>query len=712
MCICLKIYILVRFMAVISKMSLNFGVTVRKNVYMTKLMRHRKELWWKRVSKSERNVVFAIRRGAAYDKQSKYSRRYAMPLSCKEKILSEEYVDFVIDFPLDEIFSSYREDLDYCYQEIREGFGIISINRNQLADTSLLSLDYHYFPDLLGLQQDEEENGTGQEIQLSGIEQEIRLSGTEQEVQLSRTGQEKQLSDTAQNNTSQSVQGVLFNPEPLIASGITQVQDAALDLTGRGVILAFADTGINFENRVFRKEDGSSRILAIWDQTLQDGEPPEGFIIGTEYTREQINEALTQENPRDYVKTIDEDGHGTRLAALSAGSIIDGGAGYLSPAYNADILVVKLKPAKQYLREYYQIPDSATAYATSDIMMAIKYLDSFARAFRRPIVFCLGMGSNYRDHEGNSVFSRYLNTIASSQSRIMVITGGNEGNAAHHFAGDFTASITGNGSQQENMEIFVSEGVEGFLLQIWTSAPTDISVSIRTPGGEYVAPVSVLFQENLRYRFVFEETVITVYNEYIAQGSGDALVLLRFEKPTPGIWTVGVSDMGSVPNTRFDAWLPITDFMEERVYFLESNPNITLTAPAYVADAITVSTYNSANNSIYLNSGRGYSREGQMKPDFAAPGVAITIAGNRLGRNPLISTYTGASLAAAITAGAAAQFMQWAVVDGNAPFIRSQELKNYFIRGARREASDTYPNRIWGYGRLDLYGTFVTLRNN
>ena len=593
-----------------------------------------------------------------------------MALTCKEKILSEDYVDWVIDFPLDEIFSSYREDLDYCYQEISEGFGIISINRNQLADMSLLTLDYHYFPDLLGLQQDADS-----------------IEGSE-------------------------VQGILFDPNPLVASGITQVQEAALDLTGRGVIVAFADTGINFENRVFRREDGTSRILAIWDQTQQDGEPPEGFAIGTEYTREQINEALLLENPREYVKTVDENGHGTRLAALAAGSRLGGGAGYLSPAYNADILVVKLKQTKQYLREYYQIPDSVPAYETADIMMAIKYLDSYARAFRRPIVFCLGMGSNYRDHEGNSVFSRYLNTIASSQSRIMIITGGNEGNASHHFAGNFAPTLSENGSEIENMEIFVAEGVEGFLLQIWTSAPADISVSIRTPGGEYVAPVSVLFQENLRYRFVFEETVITVYNEYIAQGSGDALVILRFEKPTPGIWTVGVSDRSNIPNTRFDAWLPIRDFLEQPVYFLEPNPTITLTAPSYASDAIAVTAYNSFDNSIYQNSGRGYSREGQIKPDLAAPGVNITIAGNRLGQTPFVSSFTGASLAAAITAGAAAQFMQWAVIDGNAPFIRSQELKNYFIRGARREPSDTYPNRIWGYGRLDLYGTFIKLRNN
>lgn len=617
----------------------------------------------------------------AYDKGETVLEMDHMGLNCKEKILSEDYVDWVIDFPLDEIFGRYREEFDYCYQEIGEGFGIISINRNQLADTSLLSLDYHYFPDLLGLQQIEEA-GDGSMTPLTGME----------------------------NAAGGQISGILFDPQPLTASGITQVQESVLDLTGRGVILAFADTGINFENRVFRKEDGSSRILSIWDQTLQEGTPPQGFYIGTEYTREQINEALRQENPRQYVKTVDENGHGTRLAALAAGSKLEGGTAYLSPAYEADILVVKLKQCKEYLREYYLLPDSVPAYASSDIMMAIKYLDSFARAFQRPIVFCFGMGSNYRDHEGNSVFSRYLNEIASSQSRIMVITGGNEGSASHHFEGKLVPKKNGNGTEMKNMEIFVSEGVDGFLLQIWTSLPSDLAVSIRTPGGEYIAPVSVLFQTNLRYRFVFEDTVITVYNQYIAMGSGEALVLLRFENPTSGIWTVGVSDSGFISDLSFDAWLPIANFLEAPVYFLEPSPNVTLTAPAYVSDALSVATYNSYDNSIYQNSGRGFGREGKIKPDLAAPGVNITIAGNRLGQTPLIASYTGASLAAALTAGAAAQFMQWAVIDKNAPYIRSQELKNYFIRGARRESTVTYPSQVWGYGRLDLYNTFLSMQ--
>lgn len=611
-----------------------------------------------------------------------------MAQDCREKIISNDYIDFVLDFPLEEIFGDEGGRYDYCYQQVDSRIGILSINRNQLPDTSLLSNDYMSFPDILGLQQVGEETNEGR--------------------------------------------GEVFNPSPLIQSGITQVQDARLNLTGRGVILAFADTGINYRNRIFRNADGSTRILAIWDQTVQEGEPPEGFLYGTEYTREEIDRALQAEsgiigngstttagiqNVRalDIVPSIDENGHGTRLVSLAGGSRLGEGSVYNSPAFQADIVVVKLKPAKEYLREYYQIPDGVSAYSSTDVMMAVKYLDSFAEVFRRPVVFCFGMGTNFRDHESGGAFSRYLNAIASKRSRIMVITGGNEGNASHHYRGRFPE---GNGrgengdrnvALEESVEVYVSQGVDGFLMEVWTEAPVNLAVSIRTPGGEYIDPTSVLFQTNLRYRFVFEETVITVYNAFITQGSGDALVLMRFENPTPGIWTIGVSDENRVADARFDAWLPISEFLQQPVYFLRPNPDTTMTTPAYVSDAITTAAYNSFDNSIYQESGRGFSRDERIKPDIAAPGVDLTIAGNRLGEEPVISTYTGASLAAAMMAGAAAQFAQWAVVDGNAPYIRSQEVKNYFIRGAARDRNIDYPNEIWGWGRLDLYNTFVEM---
>ena len=136
-----------------------------------------------------------------------------------------------------------------------------------------------------------------------------------------------------------------FDPTPLVRSGITQVQGGSLALTGRGVVIGFLDTGIRYEEEVFRNEDGSTRILGIWDQTIQTGQPPTGILYGTEYRREQINAALQSENPRQIVPSEDEIGHGTALASVAAGSALRGGLGFLGAAPQADIVMVKLRLA-------------------------------------------------------------------------------------------------------------------------------------------------------------------------------------------------------------------------------------------------------------------------------------------------------------------------------------------------------------------------------
>ena len=121
------------------------------------------------------------------------------------------------------------------------------------------------------------------------------------------------------------------------------------------------------------------------------------------------------------------------------------------------------------------------------------------------------------------------------------------------------------------------------------------------------------------------------------------------------------------------------------------------------SEVICVTNYNHVNNSFYLESGRGFSRTGQIRPDFAAPGVNVpTLYGNR----------TGSSLSAAITAGGVAQFMQWAVVEGNSPLADTREVRNYLIKGANRQGGLNYPNREWGFGALNVYGVFEKLTGN
>ena len=561
----------------------------------------------------------------------------------REKIVSNDYYDLITDFVLPGGVSGNLRDA--VYQPVSGEIGISYVNRNDIPPISVSNFTYPIIPSLYGLMQVAES----------------------------------------------------FDPTPLIHSGITQIQGSALALTGRGVVIGFLDTGIRYEEEVFRNEDGSTRILGIWDQTIQTGQPPAGILYGTEYQREQINKALQSENPRQIVPSYDEIGHGTALASVAAGSSLRNGLGFLGAAPQADIVMVKLRQAKQHLREFYLVDESVPAYAESDVMVALKYLESYAVSLNRPLIICMGIGTSMGDHEGHSTLATYLNQIATRRSRVVIVCGGNEGNSAHHYVG---TSIEGLRETVDNVEIRVDGTQIGFTAELWGSVPARHSIAIRSPGGEITPTVDFREQESRRFTFIYERTTIEVDHILVEQGSGEELIFFRFIAPTPGIWTIQVTINESNGESSFHIWLPLTQFLQSNTYFLRPSPYITLTEPANIREVISVTTYNDVNGSFWAESGRGFTRLSRIKPDICAPGVNIsTILGKR----------TGSSMAAALTAGAAALFMEWAVVRGNQTRVESRELKNYLIRGADRSPEIDYPSREWGYGKLDLAGTFDVL---
>ena len=503
--------------------------------------------------------------------------------------------------------------------------------------------------------------------------------------------------------------GEVFDPTPLISSGIRDVQQEPLSLTGNGTIIAFLDTGIDYQNPVFRNPDGSSRILAIWDQTIQDGVPPSGFEYGTEYTQEMINHALQNENPFSVVPSRDENGHGTAVASVAAGSRIEGGTVFTGAAPDADILVIKLKECKQYLKDYYLIPDGVIAYQSTDIMMALEYADTFARSFYRPVIFCITLSSSYGSHSGTTPLSNYLNRLANKRSRIFVVGGGDEGNSSHHYEGNLSPGNEEENETQEEIEIRVGENERGFIAEIWGKSPNVFSLSIRSPGGEEIPNTGVRVDRGIEYEFVYERTDITVSYALVEGNTGDELITVRFQNPTPGIWTLILQSESGLINAGFHIWLPILQFLSSETYFLSPNPNITLTLPSYAGNAVTVSSYSDRNNSIYVQSGRGFSRGSDIKPDIAAPAVGISAVQRGMPGEIRIRKVTGSAAAAAITAGGVADFMQWAITDRNANYLKSSEVKNYLIRGALRDSNLTYPNRLWGFGKLSIQGVFDSL---
>ena len=562
-------------------------------------------------------------------------------LTCKEKILSEEYYDLITDYLFTEEFREATVP-DYCFTKIDDKYGLVYVKSDEVPAMNAATFGYSLIPKLYGLMQD-------------------------------------------------------FNQIPLIESNITKVQQPPLSLTGSGVIIAFIDTGISWNEDVFKDLGGNTRILNIWDQSIQTGTPPDGFLYGTEYTREDINQAIRGET---VIETRDEIGHGSAMASVAAGSSISSGTDFLGAAPGADIVMIKLKGAKQYLRDYYLIPDGVPAYEEGDIINAVNYCNRLAILYQQPLVICLGIGTSYGNHTGDLPLATYLDKIAGFRNRSIVVCAGNEGRAAHHYFGQIRRQESVAGEIYDDVEISVGPNERGFILELWGNLPNVYWITLRSPSGEVRQGFRPGFGQNQTYRFVYERTRVSLDTILVEPSSGEELFLFRFEEPVEGIWTIRVTLVDEAMEGSFHMWLPISEFLSSETVFLEPDPYTTITNPGYSVLSLTVGGYDSGNGGLYLDTGRGFAKNGEIKPDIVAPAADIsTVEGVK----------NGTSYGAALAAGAVAQFFEWAVTEGNEPLIRNREIKNYFIRGARRGMDRNYPNREWGYGILDIQGVFDVL---
>lgn len=491
----------------------------------------------------------------------------------------------------------------------------------------------------------------------------------------------------------------LLDTVNLDAAGITQVQNQpVLRLTGQDIILGFIDTGIDYTHPAFRRSDGSSRIYGLWDQTVQTGTPPYDLEYGSVYTRQEINQALALEDPYSLVPSQDQIGHGTALAGIAAGTALPEND-FAGAAPQAMIAVVKLKPAKEYLKSFFYVTGDAPAYQMTDIMAGIRYLIRLSEELLKPLVICLGLGTSQGAHSGDSPLDSMLSVTNQFRGIIGVSAAGNEAGRAHHYYG--TAL---NSTEYNAVEILVKEGTRGFCAELWGQPPEVYAVGFESPLGEVVQkiPPRLSYSENIS--FILENTKIFVSSEIIQTVSGSQLIFIRFTDPTPGSWKIRVYTE-NYNSGSYHIWLPITGFSNPDVTFLEPNPDTTITSPGTSLSVITTAAYNAYNNSLYLNSSRGYTRIGQIKPDIAAPGVNVFAPAPR----QRYTTITGTSAAAAITAGASALVMEWGMNRTPSRIFNSEEMKSLFIRGAQRRGDNLYPNREWGYGLLDVYQVFVSL---
>jgi len=560
----------------------------------------------------------------------------------RQKIISEDYADLLITYSGDQnILNKYQGD---TIQIINFFNAVVHVPVGQINENTIVQLGYSVMPSIYGL----------------------------------------------------------ISQADLEASGIIRLRNIPnFNLRGNGVLVGFMDSGIEYTNPIFKNADNTTKIVSIWDQTISDDHYPSNTNYGTEYTREQINEALNSTNPYDLVPSKDEIGHGTMLAGIAAGNEVPA-SNFYGIAPEAELVVVKLKPAKQYLKDFFIIPDNVPCYQENDILFAIEYLMAVAINLNRPMAICVALGTSQGAHDGRDNLSSYLSIQAENTGFGIVIAAGNEGNARRHYSGRINVT-----SGYDTVELSVGEGELGFTMELWGDSPGVFSIDIQTPSGEYVPRIVPRLDEYRNVSFIFEQTTIDIDYQIIESQAGDQLILMRFHKPAPGIWKFNVYGRADL-NLGFNIWLPMQGFISENTFFVRSDPYTTILSLGNAQTPITVTAYNSEDDSLYLNASRGYTRIGVVKPELAAPGVNVTAPNLNQG----FDNVTGTSAACAHTTGIAALLLEWAIVRGNQSTLNTLDLKIFMIRGARRDIEVQYPNRDWGYGILDVFNVFDILRRS
>lgn len=470
-------------------------------------------------------------------------------------------------------------------------------------------------------------------------------------------------------------------------SCIDIVQDMPLSLRGKGTLIGIVDSGIDYENAEFRNEDGTTRIVSLWDQSV-NGRPPAGYLAGTEYTREQIDAALATEDKevrRQMVKTSDVSGHGTAVAGIAAGNGRGSeGRRFRGAAPEAELIIVKMGA-----------PREGGFPRTTELMRGVDYIVRKAVELRRPVAINISFGNTYGSHDGTSLVERFLNDIADMWKNVICIGSGNEGASAGHVSGKVRRQIS------ETVELAVQQREPALSIQIWKSYVDEMGVSVISPSGRQAGP----FYEFLgAQRYILGDTELFIYygepKPYSVKQEIYLSLLPGKQYIESGVWKI-VLTPGRIVDGEYQMWLPTQTSLNMGTAFLQPNSMSTLTIPSTASLAVTVAAYDARTFSYADFSGRGpagmYEGENVLKPDIAAPGVRVTAPVPGGG----YQSFSGTSFAAPFVTGSAALLMEWGIVRGNDPYLYGEKVKAYLRKGAKQLAGyERWPNALLGYGAL------------
>lgn len=477
------------------------------------------------------------------------------------------------------------------------------------------------------------------------------------------------------------------------ASGVDFTENNPyINISGRGVIIGILDSGINYMHPDFINADNTSKIISIWDQDSNKKQAPEGTLFGSEFTREEINEAIRN---NDSSLTIDNIGTGTIAAGIACGN------GRLNFQYrgvapNSELIVVKLK---QYEGTF---KDGKINYSNTDFLAGIKYILDIAKRENKLLIINLSIGERSR----SVIITTLLNTFQEfTTSGVILVSGaGNEGNTDIHYQG-----IVYEDTIEKDIILEVGE-LNSLDITICPNGPGRGGVQVISPSGKLSYRVDYSPDESVyKGEFNLENTKYEIKFNYPWLLSGNQEILIRIIDIKPGIWTIRIFPEFSTSG-EFDMYLPNRNIIDRDTRFLDSNSNSTITLYGSTENVITVGAYNDKTNSMWIGSSKGPMRSKiSTKPDIVSPGVDIV--GPYIQNNYIKATGTGVS--SSLTVGVLALIMEY--LSNQSLYYRNtlftKVLKTYLMLGATRSDIYIFPNDSQGYGVLNLQKTIEAIAN-
>lgn len=465
------------------------------------------------------------------------------------------------------------------------------------------------------------------------------------------------------------------------------------NLLGKGVMLGMIDSGINYLHPDFRNDDGTTRILYLWDQTIT-GEPPLGFSLGTEYTQAQIDEALmapTVVETIALVPSVDEVGHGTAVAGVAGGNGLLSGGREVGVAPEADFIIVKVGTEKEN-----SFP------RTLEVMRAIKYVIDKAIEIDRPIAINIGFGMVQGGHDGRTLLEIFIDQMAIRWKCNIIVGVGNQGNQANHTRGVLETD------EEQEIQFVITPDQRYYGFNLWKSFIDTFDIKIKAPTGEETDRISSTIN-NVLYE-VGRTNIFVNFSEPSAINADEQISVFMEAQDGDidfGIWTIILYGENIIDGS-YNIWGATKDSTGYETIFLQPTSSETLTIPSTSVSTISVGAFSPYTNQIIASSGRGFTRDNRVKPGLAAPGMDIITANNEGGYSPA----TGTSIASAFVTGGAALLMEWGIVKENDPSLYGDRLRIALIRNTKRLAKDfVYPNQMWGYGAFCLEDTLISLIN-